>query len=58
MESGDDREIMTMEELIESFAFDHCSRSGARFDFEKGKWFNHKYLADDPRRASRRDVRR
>ena len=41
---GDDREIMTMEELIESFAFDHCSRSGARFDFEKGKWFNHKYL--------------
>ena len=41
---GDDREIMPMEELIESFAFDHCSRSGARFDFEKGKWFNHKYL--------------
>ena len=41
---GDDREIMTMDELIESFAFDHCSRSGARFDFEKGKWFNHKYL--------------
>ena len=41
---GDDREIMSMDELIESFSFDHCSRSGARFDFEKGKWFNHKYL--------------
>ena len=22
----------------------HCSRSGAKFAFEKGKWFNHTYL--------------
>lgn len=41
---GDDTEIMSMAELIDKFSFDHCSRSGARFDFEKGKWFNHKYL--------------
>ena len=41
---GDDREIMSMDELVEAFSFDHCSRSGAKFDFEKGKWFNHKYL--------------
>lgn len=41
---GDDTEIMSMDELIAKFSLDHCSRAGARFDFEKGKWFNHKYL--------------
>ncbi len=43
---GDDSEIMDMDTLIRKFSFDHCSRSGARFDFEKGKWFNHKYLQE------------
>ncbi len=43
---GDDTEIMSMDELIAKFSLDHCSRSGARFDFEKGKWFNHKYLQE------------
>ncbi len=43
---GDDTEIMSIDELIAKFSLDHCSRSGARFDFEKGKWFNHKYLQE------------
>lgn len=41
---GDDTEIMDMPTLIERFSFDHCSRSGAKFDYEKVKWFNHKYI--------------
>ena len=41
---GDDTELMTMDELIEKFSFDHCSRSGARFAYDKGRWFNHEYL--------------
>lgn len=41
---GDDTEVMSMDELIAKFSFDHCSRSGARFAFDKGKWFNHTYL--------------
>ncbi|MDE5688767.1 MAG: glutamate--tRNA ligase [Paramuribaculum sp.] len=45
---GDDKEIMDMDELISKFSFDHCSKSGAKFDFEKGKWFNHKYLQEMP----------
>lgn len=45
---GDDTEIMSMEELIAKFSLDHCSKSGAKFDFEKGKWFNHKYLQGLP----------
>lgn len=43
---GDDKEIMDIDELISRFSFEHCSKSGAKFDFEKGKWFNHKYLQD------------
>ncbi len=47
---GDDSELMDMDTLVEKFSFDHCSRSGAKFDFKKGIWFNHEYLmrmADD-----------
>ena len=45
---GNDQEIMSMDELISLFLFEHCSRNGAKFDFEKGKWFNHKYLSEKP----------
>ena len=43
---GDDTEIMSMDELVAKFSLDHCSKSGAKFDFEKGKWFNHKYIQE------------
>ncbi len=45
---GDDREIMSIDELIRDFSFSHCSKSGAKFDFEKGKWFNHEYIMQKP----------
>jgi len=41
---GTEQEIFTMEELIELFSLDRVSKSGAKFDYEKGKWFNHQYL--------------
>ena len=41
---GDDTEMMSMEELISKFSFAHCSKSGAKFDYQKGIWFNHEYL--------------
>ena len=37
-------EIYTMQELIEQFSLERVSKSGAKFDYEKGKWFNHQYL--------------
>ncbi|MCM1450250.1 MAG: glutamate--tRNA ligase [Clostridiales bacterium] len=43
---GDDTEIMSMDQLIEKFSFEHCSKAGAKFAFEKGKWFNHQYLQE------------
>ncbi len=41
---GDDTEIMDMDTLIAKFSLEHCSKSGAKFAFEKGKWFNHMYI--------------
>ncbi|MDE6335313.1 MAG: glutamate--tRNA ligase, partial [Muribaculaceae bacterium] len=41
---GDDSELMSMDDLIKKFSFEHCSKSGAKFDYKKGIWFNHEYL--------------
>ena len=45
---GDDSEMMDMETLIAKFSLAHCSRSGAKFDYKKGLWFNHEYLQLTP----------
>lgn len=39
-----DQEMYSMDELIQDFSLDRVSKSGAKFDYEKGKWFNHQYL--------------
>ena len=41
---GDNREMMTLDELVEAFDLKKCSKSGARFDYQKGIWFNQQYL--------------
>ena len=41
---GTEQEIMSMEELISLFDLTKCSKSGARFDYQKGIWFNHEYI--------------
>lgn len=41
---GNDQEIMSMGELVQLFSLEKCSKSGAKFDYEKGKWFNHQYM--------------
>jgi len=42
--SGLEQEIFSMEELITLFSLDRCSKSGAKFDYKKGIWFNHQYI--------------
>ncbi len=41
---GNDQEVIPMDELIQLFSLEKCSKSGAKFDYEKGKWFNHQYI--------------
>ncbi len=41
---GTEQEIFTLNELIDKFSIDRVSKAGAKFDFEKAKWFNHEYI--------------
>ena len=41
---GDEREIFTLEELGLAFSLDRVNKSGARFDYDKAKWFNQQHL--------------
>ncbi len=45
---GTNQELFSMEELIEAFSFERVSKSGAKFDPEKTKWFNQQYLRKYP----------
>jgi glutamyl-tRNA synthetase len=41
---GTEKELYSMEELIESFSIEKVHVAGAKFDFEKAKWFNHEWI--------------
>ncbi len=41
---GTEQEIFSLEELVEAFSLEKIGKSGARFDYEKAKWFNKQYL--------------
>ncbi len=41
---GENRELMNKEELIQLFSLEKVHKAGARFDYEKAKWFNQQYL--------------
>ena len=41
---GTDKEIFSIQELIEKFSIEKVHKGGARFDFEKAKWFNHEWI--------------
>jgi len=45
---GTEQELMSMEELIQSFSLDKVSKSGAKFDLNKARWFNHQYIQKQP----------
>lgn len=42
--SGTEQEIFSMDDLIDSFDLERVHKSGARFDPDKIKWFNHQYM--------------
>ena len=41
---GTEQELFSLEELVQSFSLERVNKSGARFDIEKTKWYNHQYL--------------
>ena len=46
---GTEQEIFSMDELCGAFSIDKIGKAGARFDYDKAKWFNQQYIhAADP----------
>jgi glutamyl-tRNA synthetase len=43
---GTEQEIFSLDELINAFDLERVNKSGARFDPDKIKWFNHHYMQD------------
>ena len=41
---GTPQELFSMDDLIEAFSLDRVGKAGAKFDFDKTKWFNQQYL--------------
>jgi len=41
---GSEQEIFNMEELIQKFSIERVHSGGAKFDYEKAKWFNHEWI--------------
>ncbi len=41
---GSEQEVFTLNELIEKFSMERVHKGGAKFDYEKAKWFNHEWI--------------
>ena len=45
---GNDKELMTLDEMVTLFDLSKCSKNGAKFDYVKAAWFNHQYIIQRP----------
>jgi len=54
---GTDKELFSLTELIELFSVARISKAGAKFDFEKAKWYNHEWIKRSEARSLQSEVR-
>jgi len=54
---GGEQEIFSKEELVEKFSMDRVHSAGAKFDYEKAKWFNHEWIKKSEIRSLKSEVR-
>jgi glutamyl-tRNA synthetase len=45
---GTEQEVYSLDELIQQFSLDKVHKGGAKFDYEKAKWFNHEWIKKLP----------
>ncbi|MDB5192884.1 MAG: glutamate--tRNA ligase [Segetibacter sp.] len=55
---GTEQELFTIDELIERFSMEKVHKGGAKFDFEKAKWFNHEWIKRTPATAFKPQVKK
>ena len=53
---GTTQEIFSMEELIEAFSLERVGKAGAKFDFDKTRWFNQQYLRSKSKEELAQDL--
>ena len=46
--AGTEQELFTLDELIDNFSIERVHSGGARFDYEKARWFNHEWIRKTP----------
>jgi glutamyl-tRNA synthetase len=54
---GSGQEILSMDELIQRFSIDRVHKGGAKFDFEKAKWFNQEWIKKSTPERLKNDVK-
>jgi len=54
---GTEQEIFTKKELVQKFSIDRVHSGGAKFDYEKAKWFNHEWIKRSEVQSLRFDVK-
>ena len=54
---GTDGEVFSLEELVQRFSIERVHSSGAKFDFDKAKWFNHEWIKKLPAGSYRENVK-
>ena len=55
---GDDRELLTRDELISAFTLDRCKSAAARFDLKKLTWMNGEYIRQLPPETFNAELRK
>jgi glutamyl-tRNA synthetase len=55
---GTDNEIFSLDELKEKFSIDRVSKAGAKFDFEKAKWYNAEWIKKSEADSLKSEVKR
>ncbi len=55
---GTEQEIFSLDELIEKFSIERVHKGGAKFDFEKAKWYNHEWIKLKAADSLKNDVKK
>jgi glutamyl-tRNA synthetase len=55
---GSEQEVFSIEELVQKFSLEKVHKGGAKFDYEKAKWFNHEWIKKLPVTAYKDDVKK
>ena len=55
---GSEQEVFSLNEMVEKFSMERVHVHGAKFDFEKAKWFNHEWIKRSDIKRLKPDVKK